>query len=249
VAVDYLHRLIIRGACEDVRGLRRHIYREYPRTVGGHSWTEIVPFSFASLYEMAPAARRIEAEPPCDPYDISTWPIRRNGRRQAEVRYQLQTRNLEMIGLIRVLARALPSLTFTLATLCLDDSSIEVYRVSDGTTKKWVLPRRRREHHWDRARIEFGLTGDDVYDDDAAERWAEEEMLHEALTHWDKGALGAGSRRRYQWWNRDRLRDLGTEQQLALYEIAQDISAKPRHSKSTARPAVGQRKVSRRSRP
>ena len=102
-------------------------------------------------------------------------------RNQAEVRYQFQTRNLEMIGLIRVLSSALPSLTFTLATLCLDHSSIEVYRHKVGRTQKWALPQRRRGFHWSRARIKFGLAGDDVYENDDAEHWAEEEMLHEAF--------------------------------------------------------------------
>ena len=117
MAVDYLHRLIIRGPREDVRAFRRQIYREYPRRIARKSWTEIVPFSFTALYEIAPAASRIEPEAPDDPYELSAWPVRRVGSNKAEVRYQFQTRNLEMVGLIRVLSRALPSLTFTLATL------------------------------------------------------------------------------------------------------------------------------------
>jgi hypothetical protein len=127
VAIDYLHRLIIEGPHDDVRAFRRHVHREYPRTIGGKTWSEFVPFSFAALYEMAPAVRRIEREPPCDPYELSAWPVRRIARGLAEARCQFQTKNVEMIGFVRVLSRARPSLTFTPATLCLDDSSILVY--------------------------------------------------------------------------------------------------------------------------
>lgn len=156
---------------------RRQIYRRHPRRIGRKSWIELVPFSFAALYEIAPKAQRIEREVPCEPYDLSAWPIRRIGRTQAEIRYQFHTRNLELAGLIRVLARARPALTLTLLTFCLDDSSIELYRLTGGRMKKSEYPEARREFHWDRARIKFGLAGDDVYDDDAAEHWAEEESF------------------------------------------------------------------------
>lgn len=94
MAVDYFHRLIVRGSLENVRTFRRQIYRRYPRKVGRQSWIEVVPFSFAALYEIAPAAQRIEPEVPGDPFDLSTWPIRRIGRTRAEIRYQFHTRNL-----------------------------------------------------------------------------------------------------------------------------------------------------------
>jgi len=191
MAVDFLHRLIIRGPHAAVRAFRRQIYREYTRSIDNQSWTEIVPFSFTALYEMAPASRRIEPEIPCDPYELSSWRVRRIDRNQSEVRYQFQTRNMEMIDLIRVLSRVLPSLTFTLATLCFDDSDIEVYRLRGGSTRRWEIPQRRRDFFWNRARIKFSLAGDDVYDDDDAERWAEEEMLHEALNHWDDDSAAA----------------------------------------------------------
>ena len=226
MAVDYVHRLIVRGPRKDIPTFRREIYRRYPRKIGRESWIEIVPFSFDALYEIAPAARRIEPGIPCDAYDMSVWPIRRVGKTQAEIRYKFHTRNLEMADLIRVLARARRALTFTLLTFCLDDMSIELYRFTGGRMKRWEYPEGRREFHWDRARIKFGLAGDDVYDDDAAEHWAEEEMLHEALSHWDqRGSAGTWSPRprRYQWWNRPQLRDLMTEQQLFAYELGEKL--------------------------
>jgi hypothetical protein len=228
MAVDYLHRLIIRGPRKDVSAFRRQIYREYPRSNARKSWIEIVPFSFHALYELAPAAARVESDVPCDPYELSAWRVRRIGRDKAEVRYQFQTRNLEMMGLLRVLSEAQPALTFILTTLCLEDSSIEVYHFRRGGTKKWALPQRRRDFHWSRARIKFDLDGDDVYDDEDAEHWAEEEMLHEALTHWHRDSASVQSLRRgrYRWWNRHTVRDLETEQELALYEIAEKVTSK-----------------------
>ena len=59
MAVDYFHRLLVSWKPADVRAFRDAIYREYPRTIAGKTWTEIVPFSFAGLYELAPAARRV----------------------------------------------------------------------------------------------------------------------------------------------------------------------------------------------
>ena len=62
MAVDYFHRLLGSGKRDDVRALRDEIYRRSPRTIAGETWWEIVPFSFAKFYELAPAARRVEAQ-------------------------------------------------------------------------------------------------------------------------------------------------------------------------------------------
>jgi len=96
MAIDYFHRLVVTGLAERVRDFRKRIHREYPRTVAGETWTEIVPFSFAALYEMAPRARSAEAEVPWDPYELSVWRVTRIGKRDALLRYQFQTRSLEM---------------------------------------------------------------------------------------------------------------------------------------------------------
>jgi hypothetical protein len=242
VAVDYFHRLLVRGPREQVHSFRRRLHREYPRTIGGETWTEIVAFSFAALYEVAPAARRVESEVPFDPYELSAWPIRALDRRRSEVRYQFQTRNLEMLPFVRPLARALPALTFTLTTLCLDDSSIESYRLSGRNVQKWTLPDQRRDFHWDRARRKFGLAGDDVYDDHEADQWAEEEMLAEALGHWDEAGLVRRRQRpkRYRWWNAIRLRDLETERKLSLLQLGLFLD----ESEPKKRPAGKRRKAS-----
>ena len=140
---------------------------------------------------------------------------------RAEIRYQLHTRNLELIDFLRPLARALPRLTFTLTTLYLDDSSIETYRLRGRRKQKWVLPNRRRDFHWERARKKFELVGDKVYEDDEADHWAEDEMLTEAFSHWDEAGRVRRGRapRRYRWWNAMPLRDLDTERKLSLAEM------------------------------
>jgi len=98
-----------------------------------------------------------------------------------------------MAPLIRVLARAVPDLTFTLATLCIDDSSIASYQFEAGRQRQWTVPERVREAHWDRARRKFKLAGDDVYLDDEAELWAEDAIMTEALRRLDDERLLARS--------------------------------------------------------
>jgi hypothetical protein len=235
MAIDYLHRLIERGPHKGIVTFRREIYRRYRRKIGRESWIEIVPFSFAALYEIAPAARRVEPGIPCDAFDMSVWPTHRLGRARAEVRYQFHTRNMEMADLIKVLARARPGLTFTLLTLCFDDSSIELYWFSRGRSKKWKYPERRTDFHWNRAIVKFGLSEDNDEGYEEAEQWTDEEMMHEALNHWNQGNPSAQSGR-YRWWNRPVLRDLETEMQLAAYEFAETIKSEaPRRKSKTAR--------------
>ena len=242
MAVDYSHRLIVQGPHDVVRRFRRQMYREYPRTLAGRTWTEIVTFSFAALYEIAPAARRIEPEVPYDPYDLCDWPIRRVSVRQSEVRYRFHTRNLEMIGLIRALSRELPSLTFMLTTFCLDDNSIIAYRLRGGKLQQWTLPERQQQFHWERTLTKFRLEeGEVAYANEEARGWHEEQMLAEAVGHWNRGR-----RRRYQWWNRPPLRDLDMERELALYEVAETVAG--RNSRGAKKGAGRSRKKLRRRR-
>jgi hypothetical protein len=251
MAVDYFHRLLVSGKPADVRAFRDAIYCEYPRTIAGKTWTEIVPFSFAALYELAPAARRVEAQIPFDPYDLSDWPMRTPEDGRAEIRYQLHTRNLELIDFLRPLARALPRLTFTLTTLCLDDSSIESYRLRGRREQRWMFPNRRRDFHWERARKKFKLVGDKVYENDEADHWAEEEMLTEAFSHWDEAGRVRPGRapRQYRWWNAIPLRDLDTERKLSLSEMGLVLEKQSAASKTrSAKRGANKRKPNRRPR-
>jgi len=229
MAIDYWHRLLVEGPPADVRGFYRAMWREFPRTVARKTWTEVVPFSFASLHELAPAARTIVPNPPCEPFDLSAWEPRRLTRGVLEVRYQFHTRNLEMQELLRVLSAAVPGLTFTLATLCLDASEIDAARVRAGKVRHWHVPERLFERHITRVlprlRREQKKAGPYVPDPWAASDpedqlrcdardEAEEELFHVALSHWRTD----GRVRRPRWWNRTSLREILTEMELDALE-------------------------------
>jgi hypothetical protein len=155
------------------------------------------------------------------------------------VRYRFHTRNHEVAPLLRALARARPTLVFRLTTLCLDDSSIESHLMIGRKASRWVLPDRRRDFHWDRARAKFTLAGEDVYEDDEADSWHEQEMLADAVSHWDH--LGrvrrAGPLPPYEWWNQMIWRDLQTERRVLLAEFLErekaEQAASPKGGRST----------------
>jgi hypothetical protein len=160
LAVDYWHRLVVTGPREAVGLLRGQLRRRAGRSVAGQRlWRETIPFSLERLYRLASAAFRVEPHVPHEPYDGSAWPVRRLARGLAEARYQLHTRNIDLLPFVRVLSKTFPALTFCLVNFWLDDSDIASYRVSGGRVHTWVLPRSRRDDHWERARQEFGLAG------------------------------------------------------------------------------------------
>lgn len=249
MAVDFFHRLVVTGPRGTVGLFRGQLRHRATRSVAGHKWRETIPFSFERLYQLVPTAVRIEPNAPCDPYDISVWPILHLPCGFAEVRYQLHTRNMELRPFMRLLSKRFAALTFRLVTFCLDDSEIATYRVRDGRVRMWILPQERHEAQWERARQKFGLTGDDVYDDDDAEHFAEEAMLEEALNHWEPGSKQPRhtGRRVRSWWNRPVSRDLESERLIAMAQIAERLRCKvpvdassrmrtsPRRSKSRPR--------------
>lgn len=66
--------------------------------------------------------------------------------------------------------------------------------------------------HWRAAARRFGLSGDEVYDDDDATFFAEERMREAVL-----GALSRSpAPRRRNWWNRPAVRLLQDEMMLAF---------------------------------
>jgi hypothetical protein len=235
MAVDYFHRLIVTGPRRQVGALRDGLARTSSRHVGGRTWSEAVPFSFAALYELAPRARRVEREVPYDPYDISVWPITRVGSRQASLRYQLHTRNLELAGFLRPLSRAFPALVFRLSTYCVDGDDIYSYHVARGTVTACLMMHERCEVYWDRARRKFRLSGEDVYDDEEARHYAVEGMREESVDLWIRPARRSGRRR--NWFNRPVVRDIETERDLAMIEMAE------RFSREKARPKKRRRRA------
>jgi len=234
MAVDYFHRLIVRGPRPQLLALRRRLARTWSRGSGRRQKSEQLPFSFAALYRIAPAASRVEREVPGEPYDIRVWPITQRNRAPAELRYQLHTREVDLSGFLRPLSRACPSLTFVLSTLYLDDGEFASCHARRGRLKRWFLPARRHEAHWERARLKFRLAGDDVYDDDDATFYAEERMNDEALAHWDRPSEHRGRRRRRRWWNRPVARDFETERELDFIEISKMLRAEARRDAATA---------------
>ena len=105
--------------------------------------------------------------------------------------------------------------------------------MSRGTVRKWTPNQQRDDFHWDRARRKFKLVGEAAYEDDDAVYWVEQEMLHDVLCHWDEPA--SGRRPRYNWSNQLVLRDLSTERELAMYEIAEALTAGSPRGKRKAR--------------
>jgi hypothetical protein len=129
-----------------------------------------------------------------------------------------------MIDLMRPVSRLFPWLSFKLVTKCLDDNSVDSYRLSRGTAQKWTVPEKRQQAHWQSASKKFRLYGDSLYEDDHARHYAEERILIEALDHWERHELPANPRqrpRRRQWWNQVPQRDLATERELALLTVSE----------------------------
>ena len=74
--------------------------------------------------------------------------------------------------MIRILSGVWPALTVRFLTFCLYNMSIELYRFRHSSDEEEMeYLEARNEFHWNRARIKFGLVGDDVYDDDVAQDW------------------------------------------------------------------------------
>jgi hypothetical protein len=227
MAVDYFHRVIVTGPLRQIDQLRRGLVHTTSRRVERRAWKERVPFSFAALYAIAPGARRVFRNVPYDPYDVSAWPVVRLNRVRAEIRYQLHTRRIELVGLTRALSRMFPRLTFQLLTHCVDFDEIVAFRLRNGKVRRRCLPASRHEIHWDRARKKFNLAGDDVYEDDAARVFAEDGMRDDALDHWKQPRRSSRKVRRRQWWNRPVVRDIETEQEIALIELNEELRTRP----------------------
>jgi hypothetical protein len=142
---------------------------------------------------------------------------------------------MEMAPFVRLLARVNPQLAFTLVTKCFDDSSIRSFHYSHGRARVWQIPNRFQEACWEMARKKFGKPGDEVYDDDDADWWADERMLAEGFGHWQTKLGNRGRIRRYDWYNQPMLRDLDVERELAFYSLAEKLFPKERRRRRAHR--------------
>jgi hypothetical protein len=231
MAVDYYHYLVVRGPAAAVRSFTDRIALVTTRRVAGVTQRQMVPFSFESLYAIA----KIKDEPPCDPYDMTRWPIRlaqdarlgptsrraRSGRGRrvsrsgAEVRYRFHTRNLPIETLIRKLSRAEPKLTFALVTHCLDGADFAAFTMAAGRRRGKWMGENWRESFWKRAATQLNMTLDEAFEDDeqGAGIVAEEMMLDAAL----EIAMGPGCV--YNWSGGRVYRDLWEEREKQMREM------------------------------
>ncbi len=219
MAITYLNRVVVSGTPRHVTAFRDTMRRTLHRKVGKKSWTERVPFS---LVELARIIRMRDPESYAyEPYSMSVWPLRRITARRAEIRYQFQTRNLEIDKPLKRLSRHMPHITIRLMVHCLDDDSPYSFEMKAGRSRKHSLSDATRERYWEAARKRFGLTDDDVYDDDDAETFAEERMREDVLNFWHPGAAS----RQRDWWNRPAIRMMIDEMYLATVEVSEALAA------------------------
>jgi hypothetical protein len=218
MAVTYVNRLLVLGTPGRVVEFRDTMRRTLDRKVGDQAWQEEVPFSL----ETAARITRIRhpEEYAYEPYRMSVWPMRRLSPRRVEVRYQFETRDLEISDLVARLSRRFPAVTLRLAILCLDGDSPYSSQMRGGRVRHGVLSDTIREKHWNAARKKFKLPEDAVYEDDDASEFAERRMFDAVLGYWDKPAP-----RRRTWSNQPFIRSLADERAFAMIEFAEALKA------------------------
>ena len=232
MAVTYLNRLLVLGAPDRVLEFRDTMRRTLDRQVGERSWQEDVPFS---LETVARLTRTRDPDSYCEPYGMSVWPIRRVTPRRAELRYQFETRNLEMSDLVTALSKRFPKLMLRLVIHCLDDDRPYGFEMRAGRTRTRSISNPRHEAHWNAARRKFRLRDDDVYDDDVATEFAEERMREAVLNALERTPE---LRRRRDWWNQVSIRSIEDEQVFALAAINDAIDKKDAARRARRRKAA-----------
>jgi hypothetical protein len=215
MAANFFNRLIVNGPPAQVRDFATRAERTFERSVGDVRWTEHYPISFIALQKIAPIFPSDEEI--WEPYNISVWPVKRVSPRRVEVRYQFETRTVDLLSALRRLSRKLPELTFRLMILCLDDGDVDTWQIRAGKMRSRHVSNRRREMHWDAARRKFHLEGDEVYEDDAATYFAEERMCAEALGSWQKQR---GRPRRLNWRSGEVFVKLDDERLIGLAALS-----------------------------
>ena len=108
----------------------------------------------------------------------------------ARVEYSVEVKNYEIYHLLIPLSRSYPDLCIVDSEISLDSGEINSMYVTRGRCSKWTLPEDRCNAHWQRAATENGVAKiEDAYEDDSVRSDAEEGMLSEAMSHWDKRVL------------------------------------------------------------
>jgi hypothetical protein len=110
----------------------------------------------------------------------------------ARIEYGLEVKNYEVRELLVPLSKSYAELCFVDSELSLDSGEINSMYIARGRCSKWALPEDRCDAHWQRAAKENGVAKlTDAYEDDSVRSDAEEGMLAEAMSHWDKQVLRA----------------------------------------------------------
>jgi hypothetical protein len=117
----------------------------------------------------------------------------------ARVVYEFEVKNYEIHRFLVPLSKCYTELCFVVSEICLADGSITSAYVTRGRASIWSLPEDRQNSHWERAAKGHGVAKlDDAYEDEEVRSDAEDNMLVEALEHWDKPVL-CTLRRRIQF--------------------------------------------------
>lgn len=120
------------------------------------------------------------------------WPVSVTGH-QAEVRYRLRTKGIELHPLLKAASRAFPHVTFALVSQSLQGNAFGAFTIRDGKLRGGWLGDEWRQPFWERAASEYNVALEDVFDDPALAAAAETWMIHAAMT------LATGARREYDW--------------------------------------------------
>ena len=219
MSVTYLNRLVVSGSPARVAAFRDTMKRTLNRKAGPQRWRERVPFSLKTAARLTGIADPEEYE--YEPYQMSAWPMRLIAQRHAEVRYQFETRNVEISDLVALLSKRFPNVTLVLGIHCLDDDSPYSFHMQAGRVRRKTLSDAVRETYWQAARKHFKLPADDdeFYHDDDVVEMAEGRMFDSVMNHWEKTSPGP----QRSWWNQPAIRSLDDERTFAMVELAEAL--------------------------
>jgi len=195
MAVDYVHRLVVWGRPADVRSFAQAARRRARYGLPGKQpvLTEVIPFSFEALWKRQPQLRRFASEAPFDPYHLRAWRTRAVRPGVAFVRYQFQTRSMEMQDIVRLLSLGEPRLTFVLVTLCLDACEVQSWFANGGRATRYVFPDARLDALIRDARSTRTASAPTEDDLEMARDHAEFAAIEEAMHRWDGRVASAVS--------------------------------------------------------
>jgi len=206
MAIELTHRIVIEGPAAQVRKFKKDVAR--PR----------VPFSFKALWRMG----RFAGDLPCDPYNLSVFPVRAVWRRRAEVRYTFLTCNMGVEDLLTRVSRRRPALIFRLATI-VDDGNVDAFLIRRGRKRRREAPEWLHDYHYHRVALANGVSREAVADDFALGWEADWAIVDDAVNLWNDVAPRHMPPAPESWSGR-RVRRLEDEWEKQLYEVAREVA-------------------------